>query len=311
MNLWYTETDDIWANSYSTNSKETSHVGHLIAYKDKLYCFYIVDNALNGSNIFYMTKDKNGSWSESKPVGKLGDNNTTLSIDLYGDKILIASGTSNDIKLITYEKDSFSNIITHNIRFSYNFSLSIFNNKINLFLRGADEDGIWHFELEEENNKYKNLGKVKYWEGWSSFSKEIHASVSPKTIVYQGLLYLIYAAPDKDGWYYVKLDKGSWSYPTRFTRINYSHSPGLAIHNGLLKVAFVGSIDKRTDRLSDRTIYQYCFDGNSWSLPAVSTHLLAGNGVNMASYMGDLFAVYPGIGQGGITDNTIDPHYEY
>ena len=315
--LWYTETNNIWHNSYPIIDDETLYPGHLVSYKGMLFCFYksetFLDNKKN--NIFYIKKeDIPHSWSRPDSIEKFGDFNEGLSVALYKDRILIACRNSDNnnikkIKLISYYNNTFHDAIHYNIESSNDLSLLIFNNKIHLFFTDTKKS-ICHFLLEDDNhpNNYKDLGKVTYWPN-TDFSKIISTSISPKTIVYQGIIYLIYRDLDNSGWYFINFDGQRWSFPTCFTKTNYTYSPGLAIHNGLLKVAFVGSTGN-IDSISDRVIYQYCYDGNKWSSPVPSSDILAEKGINMASYKGKLFAVYPGIGTGGIINNSVIPHDE-
>lgn len=311
--LRHTKTHDFWNDSYPTSFEDASSSAHLVSYMDELFCFCKSEVTLDVSDIFYITKKhKSSSWSIPKAIKALGNDNSGLCAVLHDDKILIACRDyESKIKLITYEKGVFSEVIYHDlkIRSSGDLSLCIFLDKIHLFFRDADESFIWHFLLEEKNNSYKNLGRVIYWPG-SPFRQVVYTSVSPKTIVYKELLYLTYATLDKYVWNYVIFNGEKWSYPIRFTKINYSYPPGLAIHRGLLKVAFVGSTHFRDDRVSDRIIYQYSYDENSWSLPMPSSYILAGDNIATTSYNDVLLAMYPAKEDSGITNDTVDPHNE-
>ena len=321
VSLWYTEVDNIWDNSYNVITNHwTTYPGHLVPYKEDLFCFYKSDiyTYETKSDIFYVIKDRNGpSWSnKSCHIKDLGNDNQYLTaVSVEGRYILIACLSKHDrIQTIDFQYDDQGKITYSNHRFfpdlgpkSTNYSLVVFYNNIMLFF--VDKDSVINYVvISEKGDKYLSKEQVKYWPG-CPYQKSISTSVDPKAIVYEGLLYLIYTDHSrKDGWYYITYNKEKWSFPTRFTNINYEYSPGLAIHNGLLKVAFIGKIyNEGGNGISDRVIYQYCYDGTSWSHSVPSSSLSAGYSVNMATCKNKFFAVYNGMGFEGITDNTVRP----
>lgn len=309
--LWYTETNNLWYISYATTSEDVSSSGHLVQYEDTLFCFYKSEVLSAKNDIFYITKKHESSlWSKPVAVESLGSGNSGLCAISYDDKILIACrGYENKIKLISYKEENFSDVVCYDIKSSDELSLCIFLDKIHLFFKEENKESVCHFLLKEENDSYISLGKVIYWP-YTLYRKIIYTGVGPKTIVYKGLIYMIYATPGEFAWHYISFDGKQWSYPIRFTKTNYNYAPGLAVHRGLLKVAFIGATDFRKDRISDRVIYQYSYDGNSWSLPMPSSYIMAGESINMTSYEDKLLAIYPRAREGVITDSIVNSHSE-
>lgn len=319
--LWYTQVvDNIWDNSHTlTYPNSTTYPGNLVPYNNDLLCFYKsdFDPLMSKSDIFWVVKDKNElSWNKYGHIKELGNNNQYLTAaSIKGSYILVAClGSDNHIKTIDCVYNDKEEMKYSNLKYlptlgvnSTDFSLVVFDDKIMLFF--IDKDSVINYVVISENGKeYLSKEKVRYWPD-SNYEKLIRTSIAPKVIVYEKLLYLIYADPSRDGWYYTtSYDTKNWNFPTCFTKINYEYSPGLAIHNGLLKVAFIGKIYNGKDNsVSDRVIYQYCYDGTSWSHSVPSSVLSAGYSVNMATYNNKLFAAYIGRGFEGVTDNTVRP----
>lgn len=310
--LWYTETNDFWNNSYPTGFEDVSSPGHLVSSKNTLFYFYRSEVISAEYDVFYTTKNHGSDlWNKPTPLKTLGNGNSNLCVISYNNKIFIACRDhEGKIKLMRYES-FFSEVVYYDLEIKSldDLSLCIFDDKVHLFSKDVNEHFVWHFLLGEKNNSYKNFGVVVYWMH-SASKRVIYTSVNPKTIVYKGLMYLIYATPYKYEWHHISFNGKNWSYPIRFIKKNYSYSPGLVVHRGLLKVAFVGATHFRHDRVSDRVVYEYSYDGNKWGSPMPSSFVLAGNGLSMTSYGNKLFAIYPRAKESEITNNNVYSHDE-
>lgn len=110
--------------------------------------------------------------------------------------------------------------------------------------------------------------------------------LSPVAITYQGLIHLIYK-DSEGGFFLLKGDGERWTSPIAFIGADYSHAPGIAVHNGLLKLAFCNLV-----AATSPVLYQYSYDGNALSPVVASTMLSAGGSPGLSTQDGKLVATY-------------------
>lgn len=132
------------------------------------------------------------------------------------------------------------------------------------------------YKVESSNNIfYISTTDMVNWSTPALIKKDgintVTTYVSPAAITYQGLIHLVYK-DTKGGFYLVKSDGEHWTGAIALTPADYTHSPGIAVHNGLLKLVFCNLLNAASSAL-----YQYSYDGNALS-PAMASTLLSATG---------------------------------
>lgn len=114
----------------------------------------------------------------------------------------------------------------------------------------------------------------------------VTSNVSPAAITYQGLIHLVYK-DTKGGFYLVKSDGEHWTGAIALIPADYTHSPGIAVHNGLLKLVFCN-----LPNAASSALYQYSYDGNALSPVMPSTLLSATGTPALSTQDGKLIVTY-------------------
>lgn len=292
MKLWYTDTNDIVGNSKVLTTEDVDGGGELVVFENKIFCFY---KSLSSKKILFRTKKANSSsssypWSDYDEITIFENDSFAIKPIVFKDTLFIMGSKKNhELQLGKYNNGTFSSVKSNITDYKnyYNPSFSILNNILYLFMKGNNDDKIWYFKSNDGIN-WTGLNEVH-----PSCESKIETSISPVSITYQGSIFLIFSPKDNtNATSWIKFDGEQWSSPTQFISVGYKHLPAATVHNGLLKVFFVGA----TNKVTDKNIYQYSYDGNCWSTPIRSTCLLAGDFVSVAPLNGVLYAVYPGAG---------------
>lgn len=147
------------------------------------------------------------------------------------------------------------------------------------------------YKLHDSSNIYStHTPDMEHWSEPALVKKDgistVKTYLSPVAITYQGLIHLVYK--DREGGVFLlKGDGNYWTSPIAFIAADYSHSPGIAVHNGLLKLVFC-NLSKTTST----ALYQYSYDGNALSPVVASTMLSAGGSPALSTQDGKLIATY-------------------
>lgn len=147
------------------------------------------------------------------------------------------------------------------------------------------------YKLHDSSNIYfTHTLDMEHWSEPALIKKDgINAAktyLSPVAITYQGLIHLIYK--DREGGFFLlKSDGKIWTSPIAFIGADYGHSPGIAVHNGLLKLVFCNLAKAATP-----VLYQYGYDGNAISPVVASTMLSAGGSPALSTQNGKLAVTY-------------------
>jgi hypothetical protein len=147
------------------------------------------------------------------------------------------------------------------------------------------------YKLHDSNNIYcTHTPDMEHWSEPALIKKDgvntIKSYLSPVAIAYQDLIHLVY----KDhlgGFFLLKSDGEHWTSPIAFIGADYGHSPGIVVHNGLLKLVFCN-----LSKAPSPALYQYCYDGNALSPVVASTMLSAGGSPALSTQDGKLIATY-------------------
>ncbi|RAU44657.1 MULTISPECIES: hypothetical protein [unclassified Pseudomonas] len=108
--------------------------------------------------------------------------------------------------------------------------------------------------------------------------------LSPVAITYQNMIHLFYRDRRDRRFWMMKYDGFKWSRRVLLIDQAYEHSPGITIHNGLLKLIFAGNTG---------ALELYGYDGNAISPPALSHSLTCSTASpSAASHNGELNVVF-------------------
>jgi hypothetical protein len=137
-------------------------------------------------------------------------------------------------------------------------SFAVLNGVLNMFYKTPAGRNIYH----------RRTTDVHSWAEQPIIKKDgVNTAItelSPVAITYQNLIHLIYQDDDSSETLLQKTDGGVWSGPARLVAKHYAHSPGVAVHNGLLKLIYADA---------SHVLHQYAYDGNAISPVVPSTSL--------------------------------------
>lgn len=137
---------------------------------------------------------------------------------------------------------------------------------------------------------YSHTSDMEHWSTpfiiKTDHSDTIASNLSPVAITYQGLIHLFYK-DQHGGFFLLKSDGEHWTSPIAFISGDYLHSPGITVHNGLLKLAFCS-----LSHAPSTALYQYTYDGNALGPVVASMQLRAGGSPALNTQDGKLIATY-------------------
>ncbi|KFE52004.1 hypothetical protein [Pseudomonas syringae] len=304
MKLNTTENIHGIMQGFSTLTAEAEDGCRTALHNGTLFCVYLG----KGRKITYIMKPQEGRWGDPALLVRAASNNTNYVVE--------GQPADTEHSHYTVNTTDYENIP----------SLVSFNNKLWLIYTnelGSTEFHAWdesHASFVHaheraldivESATYAQLNNILYMfyklhdssniysthttdmELWSKPAlvkkdgvKSVSTYLSPVAITYQGLIHLVYK--DRDGGFFLlKGDGECWTSPIAFIGADYGHSPGIAVHNGLLKLVFC-NLSKATSN----ALYQYSYDGNALSPVVASTRLSAGGSPALSTQGGKLVATY-------------------
>ncbi|MGE8418457.1 hypothetical protein [Pseudomonas sp.] len=294
MKCWYTYSrSGILSNQFSF-SVNMEYPGKIINHKGVLFLFYVAEgNGGTDGGARLMTKvSVADAWSD--PVGiEFGTFlHEAMSVFTFKDKLyVLCSGDAPSYDLVTpprlAEYDELTGAFTvANFSTDYRRGASFVENngRLYMFYKAPGTTALL----------WRSTGDMATWSTPRSVKidgvRDLHPAVEPAVISYHGLIHLIVKSGTQPGWELMRFDgESAWACTRTFIGKDHPSSPGVAIHNGLLKVAFS---DTRPN--GSRGLDLYAYDGNSLSSPESSFELGAQFQVSMAVQDDYLYVVYRG-----------------
>ncbi|KPW73799.1 MULTISPECIES: hypothetical protein [Pseudomonas syringae group] len=273
-------------------------------HKGNLFCVYLGEDR----QIKYIIKSPHANWgnptalgyahpsnsgyvledpSEAQEIVHVSmhplDNHTTPSLVSFQEQLwLIFTDPygSTEFRIWDESKASFKYKHQRALTIEHSATYAQLNNRLYMF-----------YKLHGSKNIYcSHTPDMENWTAPEVVKKDgintIKSNLSPVATTYQGLIHLIYKDIE-GGFFLIKSDGECWTSSIALVPADYHHSPGIAVHNGLLKLAFCNLAKAKHPAL-----YQYSFDGNALSAVVASTMLTAGGSPALSTQNGKLVAVY-------------------
>lgn len=304
MKLNTTENIHGIMQGFSTLTTEAEDGCRTALHNGTLFCVYLG----KGRKIMYMIKPPEGSWGSPASLVRAASSNTNYVIEgqpadtehshytinttdydnipslvSFNDKLwLIYTDELGSTEFHSWDEShaSFKYVRQRALDIVESASYAQLNNILYMF-----------YKLHDSSNIYSTYTTdMEHWSKPALVKKDgvksVSTYLSPVAITYQGLIHLIYK--DRDGGFFLlKGDGEYWTSPIAFIGADYGHSPGIAVHNGLLKLVFCN-----LSKASSLALYQYSYDGNALSPVVASTMLSAGGSPALSTQDGKLIAIY-------------------
>ena len=304
MNLNCTENIDGIMQGFTTLTADAEDGCRTAVHNGTLFCVYLGP----GREITYMVKPQNGSWGRpiileyatannnnyvvegqhgnpqsQDPAVYTGNNENIPSLVSFNNELwLIYTDEFGSTEFRAWDESHASFVYRRQrgLTIEHSATFAQLNNTLYMF-----------YKLHHATNIYcTHTLDMEKWSAPALVKKDgiktIKSYLSPVAITYQGLIHLIYKDLE-GGFYLLKSDGQHWTSAIPFIGADYGHSPGIAIHNGLLKLAFC-NLAKATSP----ALYQYSYDGNALSPVVASTLLSAGGSPALCTQDGKLVATY-------------------
>lgn len=253
----------------------------------RLYCVYLdgVADAVAG-NLKVISRSSTSGWTEPQPV--LDDLRCRFTPHLFvfnGKMHLLACSDIGVVLLSTWDgtPGRFGEaVVQRHLQYDLTPTTAVLKGKLHLFYTWANHGYIGHCSTTDLAAWRRESYSV------TDASVPVRTNLSPVAITYQGLIHLVYKSK-KGGFHLVNFDDNAHcTRPRVLVAEDYGHSPGIAVHNGLLKLLF----STRTDMPFD--LYAYGYDGNALSAPTRSSALTATESPSAAVLDGALVVCYRG-----------------
>lgn len=287
--FYSTSTDLIITNTYLLNDMliDDKSYARCVTYKNNLYVFEVKTEG--GTDTLYLRILFPDYSSE------------TVKTNITGLESNVSGCVHNDSLYITFiSKNTDPNLNRTNIAkyddikkefkiadkaeypASEDPSIISYKGKLYLFFHGFDDDYVW-FGSSTDTINWSAATQITE----TVHNREIKSKLSPRVIVYQGMLYIFFKDLD-DKFFYVNYNGNNFGNAYSMPQTDSSHSPGLVVFNGVLRVGFIVN--------SSSNIFIHSFDGISWSdSPARITGLSAKNGVDLGVIGSNIYLFYPGV----------------
>ncbi len=283
MSLNYTPSQHGILNhsiSIDANAKGACRVE---TFDNKLICTYL-STENDTFNIRHIEKTPDSNWSQPRALLGFPQSVDTPGITTFKDELHIIGGTAHGKLMIATYNNLLGNFHASsplNKKIAQTPSFATLNGKLYMFFKTNEYDAIRYIETSNLLN-WSDEKIVHHFGGQNAYSYS-----SPASITYQGLIHVFYKSM-YGGFFLTKFDGlNAWTTPLEIIPEHFIHSPGITIHNGLLKLAFV---DK--ENVADGNIYQYCYDGNCMSLATISSNIKANRSPGLGVLDGKLYALH-------------------
>jgi hypothetical protein len=278
MNLNYTQNLHGIFSGSTLLDEASSESCRMVLHKGILYCAY-----LSGGEIRLSSRQSSSAqWSLGTPSTGLVSTTLPGLASFKGQLVIVYKNTSGNIAVCKYDEtaQTFTQTAELTDGLSQTPTFSVLNGVLFMFYKHSGFSSVF----------YRTTINLVTWTTWKTLQKDkdnnISTYLSPVATLYQSLIHLIYEDRDDKKVYLLKSDGENWTSSILLINRRYGHSPGLTVHNGLLKLIFIG----KNNRLD-----QYTYDGNAVSPVIPSNGILCGPGSpGMAVQNGALVAVFPG-----------------
>lgn len=240
-----------------------------------LYCFYRV-----GTRVFYISRTLDGAWSIAEDVGIESLTGLPAVFLFNGLLHVYGSGEAGDGSVYpgTHAKMAVFDPLTRNFRVAD--ATSVFGSPAVLTHRGRLHRASRFGASSQLMMDFSDDGRVFYAGSWvrmgGNDTPVCKTDGDPVLCVYQGLIHLFFQGVD--GLYLIKCDgEAQWGRAQRFIARRYAQVPALAVHDGMLVLAFANAAPDPQNTISvtpppteqsmgDReagTLDLYRYDGNA------------------------------------------------
>jgi len=245
--------------SGSTLLDESSDQGcRTVEHKSALYCTYLSDS---GNQIKVIAKPTASNWDFSAPATCRTSAGIPGLVSFKDTLYMFYRNDRNTTTVCRYVEPlkTFVSVSETDDSLSETPAFAVLNGVLHMFYKVQNSVNIFH-KTTADLETWNRLPLIK-----TDGVRTALSHLSPVAVTYQNLIHLIYGDRNAARCYLLKSDGLNWTSRILITDTPYAHSPGLTVHNGLLKLAFAGQ---------DGALKQYAYDGHSVS-PAVSSTLLA------------------------------------
>lgn len=304
MKLNSTENIHGIMQGFSTVTTEAQDGCRTALHNGTLFCVYLGTNR----KITYLSKAQNGNWGTPTVLAYSTPSNSNYVIEEqsanndHSPTFVYSTAHDNIPSLVSFNNQlwmiytdefgstefrawdeshaSFVYVRQRALNICESATFAPLNNMLYMFYRLHDSSNIYSTHTAD----------MEHWSEPALVKKDginaVNTYLSPAAITYQGLIHLIYK--DREGGFFLlKGDGACWTSPIALIGADYSHSPGIAVHNGLLKLVFCNLAKSNSPNL-----YQYSYDGNALSPVVASTMLSAGGSPALSTQNGKLVATY-------------------
>lgn len=292
MKCWYTTSrHGILDNSYQTPA-EFKSTCRVVNYKGTLFLFYIGSEGDEHDDVCFTIKPSAAGWRNSGDVGAESYSGPPVGF-VFKDKLYVLCSGKHPVRELRVspriaEYDDLSGrffVSEFAIPFAGVPSLVELNGRLYMFYKESDGSSVW----------WRSTTDIATWSQPQTVKVDGVTTLTMErdlvAINYQGLIHLVASLDGTEGTVLIKFDGDStWSRARVLIDTPATSTPGLVVHNGLLRIVFSGLIKDK----NDRALHQYCYDGNSLSAPEVSLNLGAKFDVSMAVQDGLLYVMYHG-----------------
>lgn len=255
----------------------------VVEFSGRLFCVYVEGTSRLGRPS-YISRSAASNWTEPQPVIDGVRCREAPHPFVYGGKLhVLVCSEGGIVSLSTYDeaRGTFGGAVVQKMEYSLTPCTAVLKGTLHVFYRWG-RGYIGHYSTTD-------LAKWRR-ENYTIADAGVPAltNLCPVAITYQGLIHLVYKSRN-GGFYLVNYDDNAHSTrPRLLVSEDYGHSPGITVHNGLLKLLFSSKADMPFD------LYAYGYDGNALSVPTRSSALSATESPSATVLDGTLVACYRG-----------------
>jgi hypothetical protein len=279
MDLHVTSNRHGILNGFTSIASNTSPGCRATLHKGTLFCVYRADTF---GSVQIIKQPPGQTWHSPEPQSRMNAVELPTLVSFNNELYLFYKAANDATYVCIYDErlGRFKQIDQLDIVVTETPSFAELNGVLHMFYKRTTGRNIYH----------RRTTNLHDWAEQPVIKRDgVNTAVtdmSPVTITYQNLIHLVYQDDVSGQTFLQKTDGGLWSAPLRLVVRKYDHSPGIAIHNGLLKLIYADA---------SQVLHQYCYDGNSISpvVPSVSLKCLVASPA-LVVQDGFLTAIYSG-----------------
>lgn len=277
MNLNYTQNLHGIQSGSRLLGEASSGGCRMVLHKGTLYCAYVIGGMVRISS----RRAFSALWSVGTPNTSFVGTAIPGLVSFDDRLVIVYTNASGNAVVCQYNEttQTFTQMSVLTGGLTQTPTFAVLHGVLHMFYKRPGYASIFHTTTTD----------LVSWTGWTTVLKDnvnnAYSHLSPVATLYQNLIHLIYKDRDDQKVYLQKADGENWTSSILLIEKPYDHSPGLTVHNGLLKLIFIGN---------DRRLDQYTYDGNAISPVIPSSGLQSGPGSpGLAVQDGALVAVFP------------------